>query len=74
MVDPKSVIVTDPNILGGSYPVFRGTRVPFKNLLDYLKAGKTVDEFLQSFPSVTKEQALAALDLAGDSIIHRQAS
>lgn len=40
MVDPKTVIVTDPEILGGSYPVFQGTRVPFKNLLDYLKAGK----------------------------------
>jgi uncharacterized protein (DUF433 family) len=74
MADSQSVIVTDPDILGGSYPVFRGTRVPFKNLLDYLKAGKTINDFLQSFPSVTKEQALAALDLAGDSVSHRQAS
>jgi uncharacterized protein (DUF433 family) len=74
MVDPKTVIVTDPEILGGSYPVFQGTRVPFKNLLDYLKAGKSIDDFLRSFPTVTREQVLAALEYAADSANHRQAS
>jgi uncharacterized protein (DUF433 family) len=46
------VIVRDPDVLGGM-PVFRGTRVPFKNLLDYLEGGHTLDEFLEEFPSVT---------------------
>jgi uncharacterized protein (DUF433 family) len=53
------VIVRDPHILGGM-PVFRGTRVPFKNLLDYLEGGHTLDEFLEEFPSVTREAAIAA--------------
>jgi uncharacterized protein (DUF433 family) len=44
----------DPNILGGT-PVFVGTRVPFQNLFDYLKAGNSIDDFLKSFPSVTRE-------------------
>jgi uncharacterized protein (DUF433 family) len=56
----KDVIVRDPEILGGT-PVFRGTRVPFKNLLDYLEGGHTLDEFLDGFPSVTREAAIAAL-------------
>ena len=74
MVDPKfkTVVVTDPDILGGTYPVFRGTRVPFKTLLDYLKAGKSIDDFLGSFPTVTREQVVAALEYAADSMIHRQ--
>ncbi|HEY4612672.1 MAG TPA: DUF433 domain-containing protein [Bacteroidota bacterium] len=52
-----SVIHTDPEILGGT-PVFRGTRVPIQNLFDYLEGGETLDEFLDDFPSVTREQAL----------------
>lgn len=58
-----SVIVSDPEILGGT-PVFRGTRVPFKNLLDYLEGGHRLDEFLEQFPSVTREAAVAALEYA----------
>jgi uncharacterized protein (DUF433 family) len=50
-----SVIVTDPNILGGSFPVFRATRVPFETLLSYIKKGKSVDDFLLGFPTVTRE-------------------
>lgn len=59
----ESVIVQDPDILSGE-PVFRGTRVPFQTLLDYLEAGDTLDEFLEQFPGVTRENAIAALEEA----------
>ena len=68
MVSEGSVIVSDPGILGGM-PVFRGTRVPFKNLLDYLEGGHTLDEFLDQFPSVTREAAIAALEHAKELVI-----
>jgi uncharacterized protein (DUF433 family) len=58
-----SVIVSDPEILGGT-PCFRGTRVPVDSLIDYLEAGDTLDEFLDNFPSVTREAAIAALEEA----------
>ena len=74
MVDPKTVIVTDPDILGGSCAVFNGTRVPFKNLLDCLKTGKSIDDFLRSFPTVSREQAVAALEYASEAVNHLQAS
>jgi len=57
------MVVKDPEILGGT-PVFRGTRVPFQNLIDYLEGGETLDEFLDDFPTVTREAAIAALDQA----------
>jgi uncharacterized protein (DUF433 family) len=57
------VIHRDPEILGGT-PVFVGTRVPIKSLYDYLEAGDSLDEFLESVPSVSREQAVAALELA----------
>jgi uncharacterized protein (DUF433 family) len=57
------LIVKDPDVLGG-VPVFRGTRVPFQTLLDYLEAGQTVPEFLDDFPTVTREVAVAALEHA----------
>jgi uncharacterized protein (DUF433 family) len=57
------VLIKDPDILGGT-PVFRGTRVPFQNLLDYIEGGETLDEFLDDFPSVTREAAIAALEQA----------
>src|ERR1051326_7194426 len=60
-----SIIRVDPNIVSGT-PVFVGTRVPVKNLLDYLAAGDSLDRFLDHFPSVTRAQATAALELAGD--------
>jgi uncharacterized protein (DUF433 family) len=60
-----SVVQVDPEILVGT-PVFRGTRVPVKNLLDYLSAGDTLDQFLDDFPTVKRQQAVAALDLAKD--------
>ncbi len=49
-------------------PVFVGTRVPLKNLIDYLAAGDSLDKFLESFPSVTREQATAALEIARDTL------
>lgn len=63
-----SVIHSDPNILGGT-PVFVGTRVPVKTLLDYLEAGESLDEFLDHFPSVSRAQAVAALELAKDMLV-----
>lgn len=59
----NEIIVRDRDILGGT-PVFRGTRVPFQALLDYLEGGQTLDEFLDDFPTVTKDAAVAALELA----------
>lgn len=64
------VIVKDAEILGGT-PVFRGTRVPFKNLLDYLEGGHTLAEFLRQFPTVTREMAVQALEEAKDSLVAR---
>lgn len=59
----ESVIVSNENILGGE-PVFRNTRVPFQALLDYLEHGKTLDAFLDDFPTVSRDQAIAALEEA----------
>jgi uncharacterized protein (DUF433 family) len=63
-VNPRdSIVIRDPGILGGT-PVFRGTRVPFQNLLDYIEGGETLDEFLDDFPTVSREAAIAALEHA----------
>jgi uncharacterized protein (DUF433 family) len=59
----RPVVHSDPDILGGT-PVFVGTRVPVKSLYDHLEAGDSLDAFLESFPSVTRDQAIAALELA----------
>lgn len=63
MPNTAKIVHSDPEILGGT-PVFVGTRVPVKSLYDYLEAGDSLDEFLDSFPSVSREQAIAALELA----------
>ena len=68
-----SVVHSDPEISGGT-PVCRGTRVPVQALFDYLEGGETLDQFLDQFPSVSKEQALAVLDLARDFILARARS
>jgi len=60
---PATVVVSNPAILSGE-PVFRGTRVPFKSLTDYLEHGRSLAEFLEDFPSVTREDAIAALEEA----------
>ena len=59
----QSVIVSDPEILGGT-PCFLGTRVPVDSMIDYLEAGNSLDEFLDNFPSVSREAAIAALEEA----------
>ncbi len=60
---PTTIVHRDPDILGGKL-VFVGTRVPVKSLFDHLEAGDSLDEFLESFPAVSREQAIAALELA----------
>ncbi len=60
---PEQVINQDPEIHGGT-PVFTGTRVPVKTLIDHLKTGESLDYFLEGFPSVSREQAIAFLELA----------
>jgi uncharacterized protein (DUF433 family) len=59
----EPVITRDPKILGGT-PVFAGTRVPVRNLVDCLEGGYSIDEFLQDFPTVQREQAVAVLEEA----------
>jgi len=61
-------ITKDKNILGGE-PVFRGTRVPFKVLIDYLEGGDTLDQFLEQYPTVSRELAVAALEQAKQSLV-----
>jgi uncharacterized protein (DUF433 family) len=63
MLTANQVITRDPDVLGGT-PVFRGTRVPFQALLDYLEGGQTLAEFLDDFPTVTRDAAIAALEHA----------
>ena len=61
--DRSRIIHSDPDILGGT-PVFMNTRVPLKALIDYLEGGHTLNEFLDDFPSVSREQAVSALEEA----------
>ena len=70
MATNTDIIIRDPDILEGT-PVFRGTRVPFKNLVDYLEGGHTLDDFLRQFPTVTREMAIRALEEAKDSLFAR---
>lgn len=68
MATISSVIHCDPDILGGT-PVFVGTRVPVRTLLDYLGAGDTLEVFLDHFPTVSREQAVAALGQANELLV-----
>ena len=68
MASKSDVVQSDPDILSGT-PVFVGTRVPVQSLFDYLEAGDTLDEFLRQFPSVTRNKAVAALELARDQLL-----
>ncbi len=70
MPDDKPVVHSDPEIMSGT-PVFVGTRVPFQTLLDYLEAGQPLSEFLEDFPTVSKEQAIAALEQAKEALLAR---
>ncbi len=62
------VIEIDPNKVSGA-PVFAGTRVPIKNLFDYLEGGDTLEDFLEGFPPITREHAIAVLKLAEESLV-----
>jgi uncharacterized protein (DUF433 family) len=66
----KNVIVKDPAIWGGT-PLFRDTRVPFQALLDYLEGGQKLDDFLEDFPTVSREAAIAALEEAKALVVAR---
>ena len=68
MPGKASVIHSDPEILGGT-PVFVGTRVPVQSLFDYLEAGDSLDEFLRQFPSVRRDQAIEALEIARRTLL-----
>lgn len=65
MVGP---IISDPEIMGGT-PCFAGTRVPFQTLIDYIEGGETIDEFLDDFPTVSREMVLQVLELAKDKLL-----
>jgi uncharacterized protein (DUF433 family) len=62
-VEVANIIIKDPNILGGE-PVFRGTRLPFKALIDYFAGGATLDQFLKQYPRVSRELAIAAAEFS----------
>jgi uncharacterized protein (DUF433 family) len=64
----QPVVCCSPEVMGGA-PVFHGTRVPVQTLLDYIEAGETIDDFLEGFPSVTREQVIAFLEEAKDWLI-----
>jgi len=68
MLKNYPIISVSPEIMGGT-PVFAGTRVPAQTLLDYLKAGESIDDFLDGFPTVTREQVIALLEEVGKQVI-----
>lgn len=68
MATPTRLVSRSPEVLGGT-PVFAGTRVPVQTLLDYLEAGDSIDEFLDGFPTVTREQVIAFLEQAAERLI-----
>jgi uncharacterized protein (DUF433 family) len=70
MAGLHGVLHSDPDIMGGT-PVFQGTRVPLRILIDYVESGHTLDEFLDAFPTVSREQAVAALGAADRGLSDR---
>ncbi len=64
----KPLIICSPDVMGGT-PVFAGTRVPVQTLLDYLEGGETIDDFLEGFPTVSREQVIAFLEEAKDRMV-----
>ena len=64
----KPIVSRNPDVMGGA-PVFSGTRVPVQTLLDYLEAGDSIDEFLNGFPSVTRQQVITFLEEAKDRLV-----
>lgn len=70
---PEPLITSSPDRMSGT-PVFAGTRVPVQTLIDYLEAGDPLDEFLKDFPSVSREHAIAVLELAKSALIAKAAA
>lgn len=68
---PSPLIIHSEKVMSGAV-VFAGTRVPVQTLMDYLEEGSSLDEFLEDFPTVSREHAVAVLELAKDSLIHRE--
>lgn len=68
MLKNSPIISTSPEVMGGT-PVFAGTRVPVQTLLDYLKTGESINDFLDGFPTVTREQVIAFLEEAGKNLV-----
>lgn len=68
MADIRQIVQRSPGILGGT-PVFAGTRVPIQTMLDYLEAGDRLDDFLDQFPTVSRDQAVAFLEFAKESAL-----
>jgi uncharacterized protein (DUF433 family) len=68
MTEPSSVVHSDPEILNGT-AVFRGSRVPVRILFEFLSAGDSLDKFLDAYPSVSREQAAAVLEAAGEILV-----
>ena len=69
----NNVIEINPEKVSGA-PVFAGTRVPIKNLFDYLEGGQSIEDFVEGFPPVTREQAVAVLELAEESLVREVAA
>jgi uncharacterized protein (DUF433 family) len=67
-IDLKGIVHSDPEIMGGT-PVFVGTRVPLQNLIDYLEGGESIEDFLDGFPSVRREQVLAVIEAGKATIL-----
>lgn len=68
MLKNSPIISASPEVMGGT-PVFAGTRVPVQTLLDYLKTGESIDDFLDGFPTVTREQVISFLEEAGKNLV-----
>jgi uncharacterized protein (DUF433 family) len=68
----EKIVVRSSEVLGGT-PVFRGTRVPFRTMMEYLEAGDSIDDFLQDFPTVSRADVIAALEQAKSLVIERVA-
>jgi len=64
----KKIIDSDPEVLGGT-PVFKGTRVPIKSLFDHLEAGDSIDDFLEGFPSVGRDQVISLLEISQERVL-----
>ena len=67
-MNAKAVVTVDPDIMSGT-PCFAGTRVPVRTLLDYIEAGDSLDKFLEQFPTVSRDQAIAFLELSADAML-----